>query len=326
MKHVLTILALMFLTCNSSLHAGAIHEAIWEGDLDKVKIAIAKDPASIMSEDDSTEMSYQKYQPLHLALSRGYKEIVEFLLEAGADPDAPAGEEKVTLMHIAATTMNTDLIDLLIKKGGNVNVTNFMSATPMMHAVSWGPNNAGMVDFLIANKADPMLMDREGNNATILHQACLWAHNLPTVKLLIEKHKMSPRLRSGDGKEPIVFAAQSASLEMIEYLVEKGADPKVVDEFDANLVVLTAGSGNVDLVRWLIGKGGDPRPVTKQGETALHRAVYGSEEERQVEIMKLLVSKGVDHKARNIAGKTALDLASELGKPVITRYLSSLEQ
>ncbi len=324
-KKIVTVLFLTGLLCCAPLFAGAIHEAIWEGDLEKVKSAIEKDPACIKAPDDSTEQSAQKLLPLHLALSRGYQEIIELLLEKGADPNAKAGDEGTTPMHIAATTNNQELVELLIKKGGNVNAVDANGATPIMKAVSWGPNNEGIVEyFILEKKADPNLMDAGGTNSTVLHQACLWPHNFPTVQMLIEKVKMDPRIKSGKGKEPIIFAAQSGSQELIEYLVEKGADVKALDEDGANLVILTSVHGNEDLVKWLIDKGVDPKAVTMSGETALHRAVFGSEPERQVPVMKLLIEKGVDPKAKTKEGKTALDLAQEGEKQVLVEYLSSL--
>ena len=58
---------------------------------------------------------------LHIACQKGQLEIVQSLVEKGANIEAKDKSEK-TPLHIASTRVNTDVVNYLILKGANRNV------------------------------------------------------------------------------------------------------------------------------------------------------------------------------------------------------------
>lgn len=80
--HVVVVVALTASVC----FAGGrnIHECARNGELSKVKSYVQKDPQAVHARDD------KQYTPLHWASDWGQKDVVEYLLSKGADPNARA--------------------------------------------------------------------------------------------------------------------------------------------------------------------------------------------------------------------------------------------
>lgn len=77
----LVLFALVFCT-NIHLTADTIHEAAKEGELEKVKGLVTKDPEAVNDRDTDSST------PLHEAVRNGHKDVVIYLLANKADPDA----------------------------------------------------------------------------------------------------------------------------------------------------------------------------------------------------------------------------------------------
>ena len=74
--------ALGFLSQPRGTFAGPVHEAARDGDLKRVERLIRDDPALIRSRDALNST------PLDWAAFRGHRDIMVFLLDHGADPNA----------------------------------------------------------------------------------------------------------------------------------------------------------------------------------------------------------------------------------------------
>ena len=68
---------LIGLVCSTPIYCGEIHDATNAGDLAKIKTLLKNNPSLISSKDEYT------YTPLHWAAGRGYKDVVELLLDKG---------------------------------------------------------------------------------------------------------------------------------------------------------------------------------------------------------------------------------------------------
>ena len=74
--------------------------------------------------------------PLHLAVVKGNKEIVQMLLEHGAQIDGKAkNKDEATPLHWAAFFGQKDMVSLLIDAGAPINMLDSNHATPLDAAV-----------------------------------------------------------------------------------------------------------------------------------------------------------------------------------------------
>ena len=123
MKHLLltTIAVVVLVGCGAS----AINKAVYDGNIDAVKQAIAAG-VDVNSKDGAG------FNPLYLAAS-GHKEITELLIAEGADVNAKSVGGLAPL-HSATTK---EIAELLIANGADVNTKEDYGATPLDYAIDW---------------------------------------------------------------------------------------------------------------------------------------------------------------------------------------------
>ena len=73
------------------------------------------------------------------------------------------GFVETNLITTAVYNKNADILDLLLRNGGDVDLDDGFGATPLMYAVS--TEQIELVKILLAYKADPNLKDKTGNTA-----------------------------------------------------------------------------------------------------------------------------------------------------------------
>ncbi|XP_065211932.1 ankyrin repeat domain-containing protein 54-like [Planococcus citri] len=73
--------------------------------------------------------------PLHLAVSKGYCEMVQLLLDRGADPNIKDGLGN-SCLHLAACTNNVEMAFALIKGGASVDAVDIRGRSPVQLAQS----------------------------------------------------------------------------------------------------------------------------------------------------------------------------------------------
>lgn len=76
--------------------------------------------------------------PLHQAAKRGHLQIVEYLLQKGADPLTPSRNTGGTALHFAATKDRAEVLELLLRAGGDPEFHNQDGATPLHLAAANG--------------------------------------------------------------------------------------------------------------------------------------------------------------------------------------------
>jgi ankyrin repeat protein len=75
--------------------------------------------------------------PIHLAAESGYTDLVELFLDYGVDVNLTTrGKNRVTPLHIAAAKGRADVVELLLKSGAQVNARDAKGETPLHWAVA----------------------------------------------------------------------------------------------------------------------------------------------------------------------------------------------
>lgn len=116
-----------------------------------------------------------------IAALKGRTEVVALLIERGGDIEI-RNKGGLTALHAAAYGGNLETVKLLVAKGAAVNdVANFYKMSPLHAAAEEG--HAEIVAFLLTNKAD--IEAKERNGYTPLTQAG-WRSHWPAAELLLK--------------------------------------------------------------------------------------------------------------------------------------------
>jgi ankyrin repeat protein len=205
-----------------------------------------------------------------------YFAILDALLTAGADPNAPWDNRTTMLMHSGPETARR-----LLAAGADPHQTDYEGGSALHHA-----NSAELVRVLIQHGADVNALskphERIGNAA------------MPILKTPLQD-VLNP-YRQGEG-------AAAALLEL-------GADPRLPDSRGLNALFYCARVDDVELLR-RHGLTLDQR--TPDGGTLLHHlSAYHqgavARDERTVALIRYLVENGVDINAGDGEGQTVLHL------------------
>ncbi len=142
--------------------------------------------------------------------------------------------------------------------------------------------------------------------------------NLDGVKTLIEKDPELIDARDKDGRTPLHWACRGVHLDMVKYLMEKGAD---VNAEDANKVVplhSLATRNSAEAMEILIAKEANVDAANFGGNTALHYAGMND----AADAAAVLVKNGADLEIKEDYGRTPLVLcARERGGPKTIKVL-----
>lgn len=118
--------------------------------------------------------SFDGYTPLFVAITTANPNpnIVKMLLEKGANPNATFRGSNI-LMNIVANQNNTDILNLMIKHGVDINTRDSNGLTPLMYATYNKEKPELMITELLKNGANPTYTDNKGHNASDYISNCL---------------------------------------------------------------------------------------------------------------------------------------------------------
>ncbi|KAK3933812.1 hypothetical protein QBC46DRAFT_326021 [Diplogelasinospora grovesii] len=209
----------------------------------------------------------------------GETEIVEFLVEKGADVNMPlqSGDYGSTLA-VAAAGGETEIVEFLVEKGADVNMPlqsgDYGSA--LAAAAYWGKTK--IVEFLVEKGADVNMPLQSGDYGSALAAAAAKGET-EIVEFLVEKGAdVNMPLQSGDYGSALAAAAYWGKTEIVEFLVEKGADvnmPLQSGDYGSALAA-AAYWGKTEIVEFLVEKGADMNMPLQSGDygSALVAAAY----------------------------------------------------
>jgi ankyrin repeat protein len=160
--------------------------------------------------------------PLHLALHANHPEVAVLLIESGANLEAPLHTAGYPII-LAAQFRNKKILDLLIEKGAT-KPRDISDQEYFLKALA----NFGDVELykFYANKLGIDLLlptwERTLHEANPLVSAA--AHDsLPLVKYMVEELHYDVN-RISWGESPLTMACRLGHLEIVRYLLDKGAD------------------------------------------------------------------------------------------------------
>lgn len=263
----------------------AIFQAIINDSIEKVNAAI----------DSGADMNatWKKETPLCFALSYGNRwEVAKAIIQAprvnidkrGTKVDGFGNEWERTPLLIAAEKGQTEIVDLLLKKGADINARDRTNGSPLS----------------------------QGNSTLILAAAM---NHLDTVQLLLaQAKKPDVLLREREGKTAFWFAVENENLEMVKLLYSHGSKVNLPDKTGASVLTTTVLHKQYDVLDFLVSKGADINKADNKGYTPLMSAI-GWKNKNQTVVLKYLekfltFKPRVNHLATD---DSALHLAAFLG-------------
>ena len=196
MKQLLiTIAAVVLVGCGKSQQElnNELIRALDDGKLWRVKKAVDRGAEVNIYKTDKLSL---KSGILGKAAKDGHLEIVQFLLESGADVHPEKAPEGVLPIHFAAMGGNEKIVKLLITKGADVSVKTVIGFTPLHIATGYGHKE--IVELLIAKGADVNAKTSDEDNTPLTPLDGAIEENHTEIADILRKHggKMGKELKA----------------------------------------------------------------------------------------------------------------------------------
>jgi uncharacterized protein len=138
-----------------------IFEAAAVGDAARVREIVGRDPG------EANGTSADGYTPLGLAAFFKRRDVVGYLLDAGADVRAASRNGGFTPLHSAVATdagpTDVEIVRMLLDKGADPKARSQSGSTPL-HTVAFTGDRTSL-DLLMKHRADPSIRNNEGKTA-----------------------------------------------------------------------------------------------------------------------------------------------------------------
>ena len=239
------------------------------------------------------------YNALHAALSEGYKEIVELLLEiAGANGQTGYTSE---VLHTASYKGSNDIVELLLERGADVNAWGGMYGNALQAASFSGHKD--VVELLLQKGAD--VNAPGGIYCMSALQAASFSGHSDVVELLLERGASVNAL----GDEYYGNALQAASFaghkKVVLLLLQNGADVNTYGGKYGNALQAASFTGCKDIVELLLQNGADVNAQGGKYGNALQAASFNGHKD----VFELLLQRGVNVNAEGRKYGNALQAA-----------------
>uniref|UniRef100_A0A3B3XMB0 Poly [ADP-ribose] polymerase n=1 Tax=Poecilia mexicana TaxID=48701 RepID=A0A3B3XMB0_9TELE len=306
-------------SCSSTISGDAngafreLFEACRNGDVSRVKKFV--DAVNVNAKD----MAGRKSTPLHFAAGFGRKDVVDHLLQTGANVHARDDGGLIPL-HNACSFGHSEVVSLLLCQGADPNARDNWNYTPLHEAAIKGKIDVCIV--LLQHGADPNIRNTDGKSALDLAE--------PSAKAVLtgeyKKDELLEAARSGneeklmalltplnvnchasDGRKstPLHLAAGYNRVRIVQLLLQHGADVHAKDK--GGLVPLhnACSYGHYEVTELLLKHGACVNAMDLWQFTPLHEAAS----KNRVEVCSLLLSHGADPTLLNCHSKSSVDMA-----------------
>ena len=253
--------------------------------------------------------------PLADALEHRDTASVQTLLNRGVEINATQ-PDGMTALHWAAYQDDLETTKALLVAGADANAANRYGVTPLSLACTNG--NVAMVELLIKAGADPNAA-LPGGEAPLMTAAR--TGKIAAVKALIANGANIHAKDDRQGQTALMWAAAEGHTEVVELLIEFGADFRTPIESGFTPLLFAAREGRIGVARALLKAGADVNEAVDQrrrgarprsGTTPLLMAVTNA----HFELAALLLDAGADPNADG-TGYTPLHAIAPVRKPGI---------
>ncbi|XP_049597637.1 rabankyrin-5 [Syngnathus scovelli] len=246
--------------------------------------------------------------PLHLASSWGLEEVVQCLLEFGANVNTQDAEGR-TPIHAAISNQHSVIIQLLISHPDiRLNIRDRQGMTPFACAMTH-KNNKAAEAILKREPGAAEQVDNKGRN--FLHVAVQNSDIESVLFLISVQANVNSRVQDAAKLTPLHLAVQAGSEIIVRNLLLAGAQVNELTKHRQTALHLAAQQDLATICSVLLENGIDFAAEDENGNNALHLAVMHG---RLNNIRSLLTESNVDAEAFNLRGQSPMHVLGHYGK------------
>jgi len=288
-------------------------DAIKAGNIEAVKESLAA----------GAEVNYWSWTlPLGVAALNGHTDIVELLINEGANVKMHDGQDS-TALHGAAKNGNVEIAILLLDAGAYVNDVDIAIRTPLHYAAQNGHKE--VAELLIANGANMSARDWYGETPLDFTESAnhfdyaenTWLKDSPEIKSV--KKEIANIILENGGKSGAEFsidvAVKLGNLDAVKQHLAEGEELNAKEK--NNFLRYAAYWGRKEIAELFIAKGAKVNAKNDAGETSLHQAAKSGSKE----VAEMLISEGAKVNNKDINGFTPLHEAAYSGKTDVVELL-----
>eukprot|EP01080_Neovahlkampfia_damariscottae_P002986 gene2986-4996_t len=295
-----------------------LHEYMKKNEADLEKLCQMKDP--------STENSL-----VHFAASSNNYEILQILIESGSNVDS-LNKNHQTPLHFACSLGHIESSEVLLKYGANINLRDNDGHAAIHLCFEKSSPNFKIAQLLMLYKTD--INFKRSNGETCLHIASSQG-NISAVNWILKKEGVRINAKDSSGQTPLLKSLNKSRtqdsiyscshLQMVQYLLNKKADPKAIEEKNQTIIHKAVFSDHMEVIPFLktfLDKEEYLNLINSKdidGKTALHYCSIFD----KLKSMKMLIECGIDIEILDNYKQTAFDVALKSDKFEICSILKS---
>ena len=283
------------------------------------------------------------WSPLFAAVQTENTHIAKVLIENGANMNV-RGNVGRSLLHIAVNKGKADMVEMLLKKGADVNACDSYGSTPITSALTTSQEIVG-----ILKKAGAKGVERFATDEADEILKAVADGNMDEVKLLIDNDikqvdsrghinylliqgKTAKNYISGNAT-PLLLAAICDRTDIAKYLMDKGAkvdrrsqvtyamtdkeNSENFSAFDWTPLIAAVSAGNSDMTKLLLSGKAKIDATNSKGLSPLLIAIR----DKNIILVETLLSAGADYNARDSSGSSVMEQANRSGDQQIIDLL-----
>jgi ankyrin repeat protein len=185
---------------------------------------------------------------LNYLLSENKTELAEILISKGADVNVRDKYRSTPLLKVC-WKQNIELAKILISKGADVDIIDSNQYTPLTVAYP----NIELAEILISKGADVNYQSHDG--FTLLHYAAMY-YGPELVKFYLSKgSNINSNNVHNKYRTPLYCACAHNNIQTVELLLSEGANIHRTDDYERSPLHIAARFGYIELVKLLLSKG-----------------------------------------------------------------------